>query len=136
MSMSRPATPVPPAGAQSARGAPEPGRPAGPVVDQAKLDAFLGKVVADWGATASAALGEPFDRPGVGALLEGLGAFAGLEAWWVAAEVAAATGVEGFWPVAEAHAARLVAAAGLRGDAAGRAIRARLDGIRAHPQPA
>ena len=85
---------------------------------------------------ARAALGEPVDRPAVGSLLEGLGAFAGLEAWWVTAEVAAATGVEAFWPLAEAHAARLAAEAGPRAATAGEAIRARLDGIRAQPQPA
>ena len=84
---------------------------------------------------ARAALDEPVDRPAVGSLLEGLGAFAGLEAWWITAETAAATGVEAFWSLAEAHAARLAAEAGPRAAVAREAIRARLDGIRARLQP-
>ena len=65
MSTSRPATPITPAAAPSPGGTPEPGQPAGPAIDQAKLDAFLGKVVADWGATASAALVVIGDRLGL-----------------------------------------------------------------------
>jgi hypothetical protein len=64
------------------------------------------------GVRAAAALGAPVDVPATAGVLQRLRDRAGLEAWWVAAEVAAATGVDAFRAVAEGHAARLAAEAG------------------------
>jgi tetratricopeptide (TPR) repeat protein len=58
------------------------------------------------------ALGVPVDLESVATILTRLHEHSGLEAWWLAATVAAATKTDGFWTIAEARAARLAACAG------------------------
>ena len=83
--MSRRATPAPPSEAMPPERVRDSGQPAGQEIDQAKLDAFLGKVLADWGATASAALVVIGDRLGLYRAMAGAGPF-------TPAELAARTG--------------------------------------------
>jgi DNA-binding SARP family transcriptional activator len=63
-------------------------------------------------ARAVASGGDPVDLAEVDGVLAGLDRLAGLEAWWVTAEVAADLGVERWWRVADRRAAALVARAG------------------------
>jgi hypothetical protein len=79
---------------------------------------------------AAAALGKPVDLDATGEALDRLATSAGLEAWWVAAEVAAATGVSAFWALAERHAAHLATHAGERADTFRRYAAAQLERIR------
>jgi DNA-binding SARP family transcriptional activator len=79
---------------------------------------------------ARAALGESGDSAAIGRVLAALPRHAGLEAWWLAAEVAAATGVAAFWSMAEAHAARLAVQAGDHAGAFRRYAGARLETMR------
>lgn len=65
---------------------------------------------------AAAAHGEPAEAARVTLLLSDLAEFAGLEAWWVTAEVAAATSTERWWRLAERRADVLILAAGADAD--------------------
>ncbi len=81
-------------------------------------------------AQARVALGESVDAAPIGRVLGALTRHSGLEAWWLAAETAAATGIDAFWPLAEAHAARLAAHAGEYAGAFRRYAGARLEMMR------
>jgi hypothetical protein len=59
---------------------------------------------------------EPVDLDSLGAVLARLPECAGLEAWRITAEVAAATGEKAFWALAEGYVARLAASAGDRAE--------------------
>lgn len=76
-------------------------------------------------ARARAAQGSLVDRDALDAVLAGLDALAGLEAWWMTAEAAAALGEQRWWELADRRAAALVAAAGPDGEALRRAVAAR-----------
>lgn len=87
-------------------------------------------------ALALAAAGEAVDRDELSRLLEALPQLAGLEAWWLTAEVAAVTGVDAWWVLAERRVARLAEGAGdhaetLRRYAATRLERMRTSGLKA-----
>ncbi|MDP8929748.1 MAG: hypothetical protein M3O70_14550, partial [Actinomycetota bacterium] len=73
------------------------------------------------------AAGEPEDLDEVGRLLDRLVEVAGLEAWWLAAEVAAQAGVEGWRVSAERHLATLARAAGPYAELLSRRAGARLE---------
>jgi hypothetical protein len=86
-------------------------------------------------ARARAAAGEPLDPTALGAVVEALPRLAGLEAWWLTAELAAAAGVDAWWGLAEQRAGDLAKEAGphaetLRGYAAARLERMRTGGRR------
>ena len=76
------------------------------------------------------AAGEPEDLDTVGRLLDRLGEVAGLEAWWIAAEVATETGVEAWGVTAERHLATLVRSAGPYADLLSRRAGTRLERMR------
>ena len=78
-------------------------------------------------AQARAVLGEPIDPAAAGRVLEALPRHSALDAWWLAAEAAAATGIDAFWALAEAHVARLAAQAGEYAGAFRRYAGARLE---------
>ena len=71
--MSRRSTPTPPSEGTAPERVREPDQPAAQGIDQAKLEAFLGRVLADWGATASAALVVIGDRLGLYKAMAGAG---------------------------------------------------------------
>jgi tetratricopeptide (TPR) repeat protein len=76
------------------------------------------------------AAGEPEDLDEVGRLLERLDEVAGLEAWWLAAEVAAAAGVDRWRATAERHLAAVLGAAGPHADLLSRSAGNRLETLR------
>ncbi|MGE0296116.1 ATP-binding protein [Pseudonocardia sp.] len=76
-------------------------------------------------ARARAAQGAPVDRDAVAAALAALDRVAGLEAWWVTAEAAAALGEPRWWALADRRAAALVAVAGPDAESLQRAVAAR-----------
>ena len=76
------------------------------------------------------AAGEPEDLEEVGHLVDRLVGVAGMEAWWLAAEVAAETGVDAWRVTAERHLARLVRAAGPYTDRLSRWAGTRLERMR------
>lgn len=80
-------------------------------------------------ARAAASRGERVDRDAVDGLLTRLDAVAGLEAWWVTAETAAAFAEDRWWRAAERRAARLVSAAARDADALRRAVDDRLTAL-------
>jgi hypothetical protein len=82
------------------------------------------------GVRAAALLGEPVDLAAAARVVEALHEHAGLEAWWIAGEVAAATGEESLWKLAEAHAARLAAEAGPYAEGFRRYAGAQLERVR------
>jgi tetratricopeptide (TPR) repeat protein len=61
---------------------------------------------------AAARLGEQLDHDSLDAALAGLDRCAGLESWWLTAELAAASGVDRWWRDAERRAGALVGSAG------------------------
>ena len=67
------------------------------------------------------------DKPGI---LASLSSLAGLEAWWLTAEMAKAASVEAWWTLAERRAARLAQAAGPHGDTLLRYAGTRLERMR------
>jgi DNA-binding SARP family transcriptional activator len=71
--------------------------------------AALGRVLEAHGRAAS---GERLDTEAVGADLEALGRVAGLESWWLTADLARDARVDAWHALAERHAARLLAHAG------------------------
>lgn len=71
--------------------------------------------------------GEPEDLDEVGRLLDRLVEVAGLEAWWLAAEVAAETGVDAWRVTAERHLATVARAAGPYADLLSRRAATRLE---------
>jgi len=77
------------------------------------------------GIRAAVSLRKKMDLSAVGPVLLRLPEHAGLEAWWVTAEVAAATGSEAVWSIAETQAGQLAGNAGHLGDAFRRYARAR-----------
>ena len=79
---------------------------------------------------AAAALGEPFAAAATETVLERLPRHAGLEAWWLAAEAAAATHSDRFQVLAEDYAARLAAHAGQYAERFSSYAGARLERIR------
>jgi class 3 adenylate cyclase/DNA-binding SARP family transcriptional activator len=86
-------------------------------------------------ARARAALGDPVDLAGMDSILESLPRLAGLEAWWLTAEIAASAGVEAWWALAEGRVERLARAGGpwaegLRRYAATRLERIRISGVK------
>jgi tetratricopeptide (TPR) repeat protein len=82
------------------------------------------------GICAAATLAEPVDLEATARVVARLSERAGLEAWWITGEVAAATGVDAFWVQAEAYAAYLGAQAGPRAEGFRRYARVRLERIR------
>src|SRR6185503_4722766 len=86
---------------------------AGPVVHDAaeRGTRRYGTLAALTVARARATAGEPVDHAAVDAALAALDTCAGLEAWRVTAEVAAAAGVDRWWRDAERRAGALIAAA-------------------------
>ncbi len=80
---------------------------------------------------ARAGAGETLDVDGLGHVLESLPDLAGLEAWWLTAQVAVAAGVDAWWGLAERRVARLAGQAGERGDGLRRYAAARLEAMRA-----
>ncbi|MGE3285380.1 MAG: BTAD domain-containing putative transcriptional regulator [Pseudonocardia sp.] len=80
-------------------------------------------------ARARAAQGAPVDRDAVAAALAALDRVAGLEAWWVTAEVAAALDEPRWWALADRRATALVAAAGPYAEPLRRAVGARFAGL-------
>ncbi|MDN5860955.1 MAG: hypothetical protein L0H84_20310, partial [Pseudonocardia sp.] len=76
-------------------------------------------------ARAAAAQGSAIDHDALDAVLAGLPALAGLEAWWVTAEAAAGLRQERWWALADRRAAVLVAAAGPQADTLRRAVAVR-----------
>ena len=76
-------------------------------------------------ARARAAQGQAVDRDALDAVLAGLPALAGLEAWWVTAEAASALDEDRWWALADRRAAALVAAAGPDAEPLRRAVGAR-----------
>jgi hypothetical protein len=81
-------------------------------------------------ARAASLLGEPVDLAAIQQAMERLPSHAGLEAWPIAADIAAATRIEPFWGLAEQHAEHVALNAGERADAFRRYATARLDKIR------
>ncbi|MEY2453014.1 MAG: hypothetical protein QOD92_2588 [Acidimicrobiaceae bacterium] len=79
--------------------------------DQRGSDRYglFGRVVA---ARVTVDLRQPLDNDALDAVLTGLERCGALEAWWVTAELAAATGVDRWWRDAERRAGALVAVAG------------------------
>jgi DNA-binding SARP family transcriptional activator len=80
--------------------------------------------------SAAAALGEPVEHTSIEAVLRQLPVHAGLEAWWLAADVAAATHTDAFWALAEAYVARLAVHAGEYAETFTRYAGARLERTR------
>jgi DNA-binding SARP family transcriptional activator len=68
------------------------------------------------GVRAAAALGEEIDLHSVETVLQGLNRHAGMEAWWLCADVARDTQSNAFWDLAESHAAHLADQAGVWAD--------------------
>jgi hypothetical protein len=81
-------------------------------------------------ARARAAAGDALDLVAVGAVLEALPRLAGLEAWWLTAEMAAAAGVDAWWALAEERAADLAKEAGPHAEALRRYAAAKLERMR------
>ncbi|MGQ0573966.1 MAG: ATP-binding protein, partial [Pseudonocardia sp.] len=81
------------------------------------------------GARAAAAQGLPVDRAALHQVLVGLDDVAGLEAWWVTAEAAAALDVARWWSLADRRAAALVAAAGPDADSVRRVVATRFTAL-------
>jgi DNA-binding SARP family transcriptional activator len=81
-------------------------------------------------ARARAAAGEPLDLTVLGALIEALPRLAGLEAWWLTAEMAAAAGVDAWWSLAEQRASDLAKEAGPHAETLRRYATARLERMR------
>lgn len=81
-------------------------------------------------ARSRAAVEEPDDLDEVARVLDQLGAQAGMEAWWLAAEVAADLGVEAWSATAERHLGALVSAAGPYAGTLSGWAGARLDSMR------
>ena len=81
-------------------------------------------------ARARTAAGERIEPKAVQPHLDALDEVAGLEAWWVTGEMAAAFGVAGWWGQAEERAARLAGAAGEHRAAFERYAGARLERMR------
>jgi DNA-binding SARP family transcriptional activator len=81
-------------------------------------------------ARARAAAGETLDLTALGAVLEALPRLAGLEAWWLTAELGAAAGVDAWWALAEQRAADLAKEAGPHAETLRRYAAARLERMR------
>lgn len=81
-------------------------------------------------ARSRAAAGERDDLDEIARVLERLGEVAGLEAWWLTAEVASALGVSPWWAIAERHLTALQANAGPYAEALSAWAGARLDRMR------
>jgi hypothetical protein len=79
---------------------------------QARRSGRYGDLAAVVAARADAALGDIIDGAALDATLARLDRCAGLEAWMVTAELAAATGVDQWWRDADRRAGALVAASG------------------------
>jgi tetratricopeptide (TPR) repeat protein len=79
---------------------------------------------------AAAALGEPVEHEALATVLGRLPAHAGLESWWLAAEMAAATRTDQFWALAETYAGRLAAGAGEHAETFRSYAGARLESMR------
>jgi hypothetical protein len=79
---------------------------------------------------AAAALGMAIEHDAIEAVLERLPEHSGLEAWWLAAEVAAATATDRFFTLAETYADRLAAHAAEHAETFRRYAGARLDWMR------
>jgi DNA-binding SARP family transcriptional activator len=77
-----------------------------------------------------AAAGEPIEVAEVAVLLESLPAVAGLEAWWLTAEMAQAVRVDAWWGLAERRVAELAAAAGSNAETLRRHAAAQLERMR------
>jgi DNA-binding SARP family transcriptional activator len=80
--------------------------------------------------SAAAALAEPVEHTPIEAVLRLLPEHAGLEAWWLVADVAAATHSDAFWALAEEYAARLAVHAGEYAETFTRYAGARLERTR------
>jgi hypothetical protein len=81
-------------------------------------------------ARARAAAGEDLDLEAVGRVVDALPPLAGLEAWWLTAELAAAAGVDAWWALAEQRAADLAKEAGPHAETLRRYAAARLERMR------
>jgi hypothetical protein len=79
---------------------------------------------------AAVALGEPVEHAALATVLGRLPAHAGLEGWWLVAEMAAATRTDQFWALAETYADRLAAAAGEHAETFRAYAGARLESMR------
>jgi hypothetical protein len=82
-------------------------------------------------AQARAGAGEPVDVDALASVLEDLPGLAGLEAWWLTAEAAAATGIAAWWDLAELRAAQLAESSGARSEGLRHFAGRRLERMRA-----
>lgn len=73
---------------------------------------------------------QPVDVGAIAPTLLSLEGLAGLEGWWLTAQLAGATGIEDWWRLAEDRVARLAASAGERGHAFARYAGTRLESMR------
>ena len=84
---------------------------------------------------AQAAAGEPIEMEEAARLVESLPRLAGLEAWWLTAEMASATGNPEWWALAERRAAALARSAGPHAETLRRYADARLESMRTAARP-